>query len=87
MSQFDRGCVKTQTKTKLRKIDVSERATLNDQGLGNSKRTPQNRLTLRFYTAWAGWSLNLNEQDRPLADVGTTSKKAFSSLREALGGS
>lgn len=49
----DRGCVKTQTKTGLRKIDASERATLNDRGLGNSKRTPENIPILRFYTAWA----------------------------------
>lgn len=48
----DHLCVKTQPKTGPRKIDASERAILNDLPLENSKRIPENILTLRFYTAW-----------------------------------
>lgn len=52
-AKIDRGCVKTaDKKAGLRKIDASERATLNDRRFGNSKRNPENIPTLRFYTAW-----------------------------------
>jgi hypothetical protein len=50
---FDRGRVKTQAKSGLGKIYPSEHPTLNDRDVGNGKRTPENVLTSRFYTAWA----------------------------------
>jgi hypothetical protein len=53
-----RGCVKTQTKIGLRKINAAERATLSDRNLGHNKRIPESIRSNRFLT-----------QPRPQAEV------------------
>ena len=75
MAAHGRGCVKTQQKPMLRKIDLSERAVFDYFGCGNGSTTPQIEIGPRFYTASVDSSL------MPGSEADTSRKSAHGEHR------